>query len=645
MTSPHFCSECGTALGEGTRFCPGCGAAVAGAPPAPPTSATPPPGTSAGAPGTSPGMASPPPGPPPTSAGTPTPPVSPGALPTGWATPPPPGGRKPGSVPLLIALSAALVVALAAGALVLTRDGDDTGDEREEAQGGDAEEGEVFLEPVSFRRDSFTGSVDIHNLRTTPTTHPVIPTTVPEEQEETAPSRGVPGNWPGLYGGTRDNASCDKEQLIGFLLDNPDKARAWAGVLDLDVDDIATYVRSLTPVILQRDTRVTNHGFRNGRATPLQAVLQAGTAVLIDAYGVPRVKCGCGNPLLEPVPTRATPVYTGDPWPTFTPVNIVNITVDVEVTNFVLVDVSGGEPFERPPGSDGDEDADVAVDSLCDLFPEDPSCGEPPPDEPVLGTGDVQVTLRWFSTADLDLAVVDPTGARIDYATRSSPSGGTLDVDSNGGCSGATSSPVENVFWPTGTAPDGEYRITVDYFDVCPGGEGPQAFELTLLIGGQAATVTPVSFVPGGPGQYEVVLAVADSHPEVPTPSGATGYAQVVEGTLDPGEEASFVGGKGPGYQPEEPEEPEETTPTTETGDSSGVVVDCSQYEEGTPMRVLCEHDPTSVDISAEDGGSLPVPVPEEPAAPSESDEGAAAHLLPHVLVPELMAQLVRHLP
>jgi hypothetical protein len=40
-------------------------------------------------------------------------------------------------------------------------------------------------------------------------------------------------------------------------------------------------------VILQRDTRVTNHGFRNGRATPTQSILQAGTAVLVDEYGVP----------------------------------------------------------------------------------------------------------------------------------------------------------------------------------------------------------------------------------------------------------------------------------------------------------------------------------------------------------------------
>ena len=30
-------------------------------------------------------------------------------------------------------------------------------------------------------------------------------------------------------------------------------------------------------------------------------MLQSGTAVLVDRYGTPRVKCNCGNPLTKPV--------------------------------------------------------------------------------------------------------------------------------------------------------------------------------------------------------------------------------------------------------------------------------------------------------------------------------------------------------
>ena len=109
---------------------------------------------------------------------------------------------------------------------------------------------------------------------------------------------------------------------------------------------------------------------------------------------------------------------------------------------------------------------------------------------PTLGTGDVQVTLRWGSTADLDLAVNDPAGGQIDFENRTSPSGGQLDVDSNADCATAGTSPVENVFWPTGQAPDGQYRITVTYYDVCGADSGPQAYELTFKVAGADAQFT-----------------------------------------------------------------------------------------------------------------------------------------------------------
>jgi hypothetical protein len=79
------------------------------------------------------------------------------------------------------------------------------------------------------------------------------------------------------------------------------------------------YIDSLTPVLLRSDTRVTNHGFRDGWATPYQAVLQAGTAVLVDNTGVPRARCACGNPLTPPQAVPTTPTYQGTPWPGFTP--------------------------------------------------------------------------------------------------------------------------------------------------------------------------------------------------------------------------------------------------------------------------------------------------------------------------------------
>ena len=107
----------------------------------------------------------------------------------------------------------------------------------------------------------------------------------------------------GPFGGSGSDLVCDRELLIDSLIAQPDRLRAWAGVLGIDPTPraVTNYIRSLTPVTLTVDTRVTNHTFVDGRAVPLQSILAAGTAVLVDKYGRPVVRCRCGNPLLEPI--------------------------------------------------------------------------------------------------------------------------------------------------------------------------------------------------------------------------------------------------------------------------------------------------------------------------------------------------------
>lgn len=107
----------------------------------------------------------------------------------------------------------------------------------------------------------------------------------------------------GPYGGTGSDLVCDRELLIRSLRARPDRLAAWARVVKVAPTHaaVAAYVRKLKPVTLTRDTRVTNHSFVGGRASGYQAILQAGTAVLVDEHGVPRARCRCGNPLLEPV--------------------------------------------------------------------------------------------------------------------------------------------------------------------------------------------------------------------------------------------------------------------------------------------------------------------------------------------------------
>ena len=186
----------------------------------------------------------------------------------------------------------------------------------------------------------------------------------------------VDGDEPGLYGGSRDIATCDVEQMIEFLTDpdNADKAEVWAGVHDIDVDEIAEFIDGLTPVRLRFDTRVTNHGFFDGEATQIQSVLQAGTAVLVDDEGVPRAKCACGNPLAAPG-AGDTVVEPDTAWDGFAAERVVRVERGAEVDAHVLVDVDDGVLFERPVGTDGEADRVLPPGgALCDVFTESPTC-------------------------------------------------------------------------------------------------------------------------------------------------------------------------------------------------------------------------------------------------------------------------------
>jgi hypothetical protein len=116
----------------------------------------------------------------------------------------------------------------------------------------------------------------------------------------------------------------------------------------------------------------------------------------------------------------------------------------------------------------------------------------------VLGTGDVQVTLEWDSDADLDLGVTDPTGEEVSFSNSGpTATGGELDVDSNVGCDGEGS--VENIFWPPGQAPAGQYTASVTGFTTDSCSQGAQAgdFVLTIRVAGRPDEVHPGSVSEG----------------------------------------------------------------------------------------------------------------------------------------------------
>jgi hypothetical protein len=85
------------------------------------------------------------------------------------------------------------------------------------------------------------------------------------------------------------------------------------------------------------------------------------------------------------------------------------------------------------------------------------------------GVGDVKITLSFEPIHDLDLHVVEPDGTEISFLQPLSASGGRLDLDSGSNCRpGAVN--AENIFWPSGAAPPGQYRVTVRNFEQCDPG-------------------------------------------------------------------------------------------------------------------------------------------------------------------------------
>ena len=108
----------------------------------------------------------------------------------------------------------------------------------------------------------------------------------------------------------------------------------------------------------------------------------------------------------------------------------------------------------------------------------------PPEDKNVLGTGDIQVTLRWSSEDDLDLEVTDPNGETVTFLNPSLSSGGELDADANAVCEETTEAPVENVFWPFGGGIPGDYVVSVNLFSFCTANDEVE-FSLTILVQGE----------------------------------------------------------------------------------------------------------------------------------------------------------------
>jgi hypothetical protein len=256
-------------------------------------------------------------------------------LPAIAISPPAPATVRRRRNPLPIALAGAVAVALtAAGAMLVLRD------EATGAAAADASDS-VITEPLASAGElPFQPGVGLDRDMIVP-----------------AGSAGTfSGDTPGLYGGSRGVGACDPRQLVGLLQRDPVKAAAWAAVHQIPATDLPGYVGRLTAVVLRSDTAVTDHRYRDGAAQPFQAILQAGTSVLVDDRGVPRTKCFSGNPLDRPRPP-VEPHYTGPAWASFSPSAVTTIDPAARpVVEFTVVDPPTTEVFQRAAGSNGDRD-------------------------------------------------------------------------------------------------------------------------------------------------------------------------------------------------------------------------------------------------------------------------------------------------
>jgi hypothetical protein len=192
------------------------------------------------------------------------------------------------------------------------------------------------------------------------------PTLQPQGNGTTVETHPLPGDRDGLYGGTAHNAEVDPGKVSDFLGANPNQAGAfvnvlnsdptvwWSGARRLTVADLPVYLHELTPAVLRLDTRITNHRFDGTHATALQSVFQRGTAVLVDAHGVPRVRGLSGSPLTAPIAFRGEPKVIGAPWLGYRPGALAQVlAATAAIANFVLVDVVTGRAFNRPVGTTG----------------------------------------------------------------------------------------------------------------------------------------------------------------------------------------------------------------------------------------------------------------------------------------------------
>ncbi len=119
------------------------------------------------------------------------------------------------------------------------------------------------------------------------------------------------------------------------------------------------------------------------------------------------------------------------------------------------------------------------------------------------GTGKLQISCSWDRPNDIDLHLVEPNGEEIYYGNEISDNGGSLDVDSNAGCSIDNINSENITYGDTAIVENGNYIVRVDLWSNCSV-ESNTNVVVTALYNGQK--INPTS----GTNPYSGIFTQAD---------------------------------------------------------------------------------------------------------------------------------------